>query len=145
MKNDWYIGKRLAICKRKGFTLIEVLVVLAILAILATIVFVSIGNQRQRARLTGAASSVKSAMTLAAACAMFDGTVRQPSAQGGNQLCEGSSQVSASIVWPALSGNCFYCTIESNNITFRCSGSCGGIGGGDSYCNYDSTQCVQNN
>ncbi len=129
---------------KKGFTLIEILVVLAILAILSTIVFVAVGNQRQRARLAAAASSVKSAMTLAATCAMFDGNVRQPDSQGGNTLCVGSQQISALIVWPSLSNNCFYCNIEGSKITFRCSGSCGGVAGEDSYCNYDTTQCTQN-
>jgi len=126
----------------RGFTLIEILLVIAIIAILATIVFVGTAGQRQRARMTGAVASVKSAMTPAMACISLDGEIQEPAETGGNAICSGSSEISESITWPVLPNNCFYCDMPyEGTITFRCSGSCGGIGGEDSFCDYRTSQC----
>lgn len=144
MKNDWYIGKRLVICKRKGFTLVEILVVMAIIAILASIVFVSLGNQRQRARVTAAVASIKSAMTPAMTCSSLDGTVQVPVAVGGNALCLGSDETPETILWPVLSNNCVYCGLNGSKVEFNCD-ACGSGNGGNSFCDFTTTQCEAHN
>lgn len=126
--------------------MIEILLVIAIIAILATIVFVSLGSQRQRARVTGAVASVKSAMAPAMACISLDGEVQAPGETGGTAICLDSPEISESITWPVLSNSCFYCEMPyEGTITFRCSGSCGGISGGDSFCDYRTSQCEVRN
>jgi len=40
------------IINKKGFTLVELLLVIAIIGILAAVLFVGLGNQRERARVT---------------------------------------------------------------------------------------------
>lgn len=128
--------------------MIEILVVLAILAILMTIVFVSLGNQRQRARLAGATSSVKSAMTLAATCYTMGGTVNSPptDSQTGNSIAVcGDSQTVGSSVWPDLPQRCYYCGMSGTQVFFECmASSCDGASQ-KSFCDIGTTQCVQNN
>jgi len=93
----------------KGFTMVEILIVMSIIAILATVLFVSLGNQRQRARVAGAVAAVKSAMPITLTCVSIDGTVQPPDVSGGNPICSGSPESPADSVWPVLSNNCHYC------------------------------------
>lgn len=127
-----------------GFTLVEILVVLAIIAILASIVFVSLGNQRQRARVMAAVAAVKSAMTPAMTCATLGGTVAAPAAGGGNALCSGSDEIPATILWPVLSNDCHYCPLSGNRVEFNCE-VCGSGSDGNSFCNFTTTQCEAHN
>lgn len=131
-----------------GFTLIEVLVVLAILAILMTIAFIFLGDQGKRARLATATSSVKSAMTIAAACQVIEGTVQEPpdGIRGpGDTICTGAASISENSVWPQLPEKCRYCGRDGTKINFECQNAdCASVSG-KSFCDYNNTQCVQEN
>ncbi|MDD5749126.1 MAG: type II secretion system protein [Actinomycetota bacterium] len=124
-----------------GFSLIEVLLVLAVISILATVVYTAAAGQRKRAKVAAAASSVKSAMTIAVACFSLDGEVIAPSVGsiGGGIICNTGDEFSGKPVWPALVNDCFYCGKSGENVQFRCSGTCGT--GDESYCNFKTTQC----
>jgi prepilin-type N-terminal cleavage/methylation domain-containing protein len=140
---------------KRGFTLIEVLAVLTILGILMTIALIFMGNQGKRARFATATSSVKSAMTIAATCQVLGGVISDPESDnrdgGGNYICSGVSQVS-NTVWPLLPEKCSYCgkgetgTDDETKIWFQCldESVCSGNESDYSYCDYDTTQCVQN-
>lgn len=133
----------------KGLTMVEILVVIAIIAILATVVFVSVGNQRQRSRLAGATTSVKSAMTIAGACYAMGETINAPpvdSRIGSSvQVCGGAQSVGNSSVWPDLPEKCYYCGMSGTQVLFQCTGgSCSGVGEKSS-CDYDSTECIPKN
>lgn len=134
--------------KKEGFTLIEVLVVLVILAILMTIAFVFMGDQGKRARLATATSSVKSAMTIAAACQVSGGTIQTPpdgSRGPGNAICTGAPSISENAVWPELPQKCLYCGSDGTKINFQCQNTACVSVSTKSFCDYNTTQCIQNN
>lgn len=81
----------------KGFTLVELLLVIAIIAILATVLFVSLGGQRERARTTAFKENVRGLVTTFTACA--DG--------GGNTPATGTS----------LNGTGAACTGGTSGVT----------------------------
>lgn len=69
--------KNKAILKnRQGFTLVELLLVIAIIAILATVIFVSLGNQRERARTTAFKENMRGLVTAYTACADGSGSLQ---------------------------------------------------------------------
>ncbi len=132
--------------RKKGFTLIEILVVLAILAILMTIAFIFLGDQGKRARLATATSSVKSAMTIAATCRVMGGAIQSPPDDDpgpGGAICSGVTTISDTAVWPKLPDKCRYCAPNGTKITFQCQNDTCASVSDKSYCDYDSTQCVQ--
>lgn len=90
---------------QKGFTLIEVLLTMLIISILGTIVFVAIGNQRQKARVTAALQSVQGVPDFAHECNFLKKPLSTPVA--GNPICSGSTSE-----WPDVSssssGECDY-------------------------------------
>ena len=121
--------------------MVEILLTLAIISILSTIVFAGVSSQRQRARVIAAIASVKSAMTLAMACDSVGGEVLPPEigSIGGGSLCAGSEGIPETIIWPALTNDCYYCGMSEKGVLFRCSGTCGS--GNESFCDYKTTRC----
>ena len=73
---------------KKGFTLVELLLVMAIIGILASIIFISIGSARKRARITTFKESMKNIAVAATQCADIGGTLSTGVvANDGTALC----------------------------------------------------------
>lgn len=66
---------------KKGFTLVELLLVIAIIGILAAVLFVGLGNQRERARVTTFKENARGLVTAYTACTDGGGTIND--FQGG--------------------------------------------------------------
>ncbi len=83
----------------KGFTLVELLLVIAIIAILATVLFVSLGGQRERARTTAFKENMRGLVTTFTACADGSGTIATGNMDGAQLACSpvGTSGVSGKV------------------------------------------------
>lgn len=95
-------NKKACSLKRRGFTLIEILVVIAIIAILVTAVMVSIGESRKKARINSTITSVRSALPIIISCndIIPTGHINFPagSETGATLIC----QETAGSFWPKL-------------------------------------------
>jgi len=92
--------------KKRGFTLIEILIVVAIIAILAGAILVSINNSRKKAQLNSVKSSVRSALPAIVSCKDSGGNVSFPNnPQGGNPICNIGSNL---VFWPSLTPSYHY-------------------------------------
>jgi len=102
---------------KKGFTLVEMLLVLAIVGILAGAVFAMIGNSDD-ANTKSALSTAKSVMPYAQECMFKGNNLSSPSNNhsGGGVLCAGSETE-----WPGLGpDDCSYGTISSTSWEVDC-------------------------
>lgn len=88
---------------KKGFTLVELLVVVSIIGILAGIVLVSLNSGRERTRKASLQSTLSSIITVANMCVNDGGTVTAPvsNTNGGGPICTSTAN-DITEVWPAL-------------------------------------------
>lgn len=117
---------------KKGFTLVELLLVIAIIGILAAVLFVSLGKQRERARMTTFKENMRGLVTAGTACRDAGGTLLAvqgaPVCNPANTIgdipvmpdCDGSGDATLSIV----DGG-----VDSWTYTGTCTTSAGSAGG----------------
>ena len=83
---------------KKGFTLVELLLVIAIIGILAAVLFVSLNGQRERARKTAFKETMRGLVPAATACADSNFTIGHTM---GGVICSGGSGSASNI--PSMS------------------------------------------
>lgn len=94
---------------KRGFTLIEILLVIVIIGILATVIFVAVGNQRQKARVNAALQTAGSVVAISHECYFRNETISSPVA--GSDIC---TEVQAQ--WPEITADgCEYDLSESGD------------------------------
>jgi prepilin-type N-terminal cleavage/methylation domain-containing protein len=76
----------------KGFTLVELLLVMVIIGILGGVIFVSVGNQRQKAKLNAVMQTAKGSHAISRECYFRISTINIPndSKNPNNEICPGS-------------------------------------------------------
>lgn len=88
--NHWF-NLKVRSATTSGFTLVELLLVIAIIGILASVLFVAMGSQRKRARLTAFKSGVRGNLPAWITCTDSGGSVKSGSADGSVAICSGGS------------------------------------------------------
>ncbi|MCK5081142.1 MAG: type II secretion system protein [Candidatus Moranbacteria bacterium] len=119
---------------KKGFTLVELLLVIAIIGILAAVLFISLGKQRERARMTTFKENMRGLVTAATACRDSGGAIL---AVQSAALCNPANDIGNI---PAM-GNCN----GNGNIpagTFTVSNASADNWNFDAVCNKATGDCV---
>lgn len=78
--------------ERRGFTLVELLLVMIIIGILGGVIFVSVGNQRQKAKLNAVMQTAKGSHAISRECYFRTSAINIPndSKNPSNEICLGS-------------------------------------------------------
>ncbi|MFO7807334.1 MAG: type II secretion system protein [Candidatus Moraniibacteriota bacterium] len=108
-----------AIKEKKGFTLVELLLVIAIIGILAGTIIVGISGQRNRARVASSIESLRSAMPYVVECYMNYGETAVNSPVVDNPIC---SEGAGDLDYPGLDEGCDYTGITDGKIEVECTG-----------------------
>lgn len=107
--------------RRRGFTLIEILIIIIIIGILASAILVSINQSSKNARINSAKTSLRSVLPAIIACKDGGGNVNNPS--GETDICASAVGLSSS-KWPTLSYGYVYVAggiYNSANCSFQVS------------------------
>jgi type IV pilus assembly protein PilA len=136
----------------KGFTLVELLLVIAIIAILATVLFVSLGQQRVRARVSAFKENMRGLVTTYTACADGAGNIQGGMGSAACSIaalnigtvptipdCDGTS--TATITPTVVSGDSWSATGQCN---ISGSAACYAICNADG-CNFCNSNVVDSN
>lgn len=102
---------------KKGFTLLEILIVVAIIGILASVIFVFMSQSKKNARLNNAKTALKGAILMVISCNDANSTVNVPSGleNGTKDICPATPNSH----WPALQGG--YTYVAGGNFGPTCS------------------------
>lgn len=94
------MNKKIMSYDKRGFTLIELLLVIAIIGILSAVVFISLGNQRERAKLSAILQAADGTLAIAQECYFRVEEVDLPNdaTDPTNEICQHSRTV-----WPSIS------------------------------------------
>ncbi|MFO7807335.1 MAG: prepilin-type N-terminal cleavage/methylation domain-containing protein [Candidatus Moraniibacteriota bacterium] len=100
--------------EKRGFTLIEILLVFFITGVLLGITFVAIRGQRNKARISSMQQKVESILPLAKECYFVNDTIDTPSS--GDPICENVKES-----WPEIDDeNCNYTTASGDSYEVKC-------------------------
>lgn len=95
--------------------MVEILITLAIIGVLASVIFVALGNQRQKARITAIKQTAESALSLTRECYYRHNSIDKPVA--GQPICNEVDQE-----WPELKDdNCEYGDDDGDKYSIACS------------------------
>ena len=104
-------SKQVSLSAKRGFTLVELLLVMAIVGILAGALMMGISSSRKRARVTSALKTANGITAELADCYLNNNPVNNPNV--GTQICSGAGN------WPNING-CTYSGYNSNVLTIDC-------------------------
>lgn len=98
--------------KKKGFTLIEIMVTIAIIAVLAGVMLVKVAGYGKDARASKALSGISSAIPSMVSCWAFGGNVTLPGNYGN--ICDAGSSYGQ---WPSPTGDLSNYQLSSNSAS----------------------------
>jgi prepilin-type N-terminal cleavage/methylation domain-containing protein len=137
------------VTKKKGFTLVELLVAMAIIGILASAVMYSYVDSVKNARSSRAMAQASSAVTALVSCWGNAGAVNNPNVHGGNDICNGKPGFGT---WPDMTqinysyssvtgtmANSFYFSVTGDSTITICCNSAMNSCGRAASCNGNTT------
>jgi prepilin-type N-terminal cleavage/methylation domain-containing protein len=100
---------------KKGFTLIEILIVVAIISILASVILVNMNQSKKNARINNTKTALKNAILIIYSCADTSSLVSTPAnpESGSHVICP----VAPNSYWPKLPAGYLYTGGSYNSIS----------------------------